>query len=537
MNIKPLHIVSKALSAVLSLLLIAPVMPAAALDKVSLQLRWLHQAQFAGFYMAKEKGFYRKAGLEVTIRPGGNNKSPIKEVLNQQADFGVGNTEVLVAYGHGFPLTALAAIYQHSPSVLVAKAGGDIRTVRDLVGKRVMMFSGAEDAELIVLLSRHNIDLSDLEQITTSANISDLISGKVDAFNGYLTNEPYYLQALGEKALLFKPADDGINFYSDVIFTHAETAEQHPGLVERFTNASIEGWYYALRHIEETLEVIERRYHPQKSRAHLAFELEAAAGMIMPNLIEIGHMNPARWQSIADQLSGLNIIPDTTIDGAFLYPLRTELTWQDFKFYAQIGAFLLAITSLAAGYFLYINRQLKREVSYRIEAEQKAEEMVRKDMLTGIANRYALVEELHRTVNGIKLSQASPTLLFIDLDNFKVVNDSYGHETGDRVLQQFCFRVAALLDDERSFFARLAGDEFVILLNNTPESEAEKLVSMVIAAAGKRFTVGQDKIQIGASVGLTFYRRGDTPDYFLSRADNKMYRNKKRSRRERLETA
>ena len=97
-------------------------MPATALEKVSLQLRWLHQAQFAGFYMAKEKGFYREAGLDVTIHPGGNNKTPIQEVLNRKADFGVGNTEVLVAYGHGFPLTALAAIYQNSPSILIAKA-------------------------------------------------------------------------------------------------------------------------------------------------------------------------------------------------------------------------------------------------------------------------------------------------------------------------------------------------------------------------------------------------------------------------------
>ena len=78
-------------------------MPATALEKVSLQLRWLHQAQFAGFYMAKEKGFYREAGLDVTIHPGGNNKPPIQEVLNRKADFGVGNTEVLRRLWSWFP--------------------------------------------------------------------------------------------------------------------------------------------------------------------------------------------------------------------------------------------------------------------------------------------------------------------------------------------------------------------------------------------------------------------------------------------------
>ncbi|MCW8328136.1 GGDEF domain-containing protein [Photobacterium sp. SDRW27] len=519
-----------------SVILMILTMPALALENVSLQLRWLHQAQFAGFYMAKEKDFYHDAGLNVTIRPGGNNKVPINEVLEKKADFGVGNTEVLVAYGHGFPLVALAAIFQNSPSVLIAKANSDIQTIHDMVGKRVMMFSGTEDAELIVLLSHHNIALSDLEQVTTSANIDDLLNGKVDVFNGYLTNEPYYLQERSEEALLFKPADYGINFYSDVLFTHQNFVDNKPETVERFIAASIQGWYYALSHIEETLDVIEQQYRPKKTRAHLAFELETAAKMIMPELIEVGHMNPSRWQIIADELTQLNIIPHTRIDGNFLYSQREEIKWQDLKFWIQIGTLLLTVTSLTAGYFSYVNRQLKQEVSRRIKAERKAEEMARKDTLTGIANRYALIKELHRTVNDIKPNQASPALLFIDLDDFKAVNDTYGHHVGDRVLQQFCFRVEAQLTDKRSFFARLAGDEFVILLKNTSASDAMAQAEQISALASKPFTVSQNKIQIGASVGITFYRCGDTPDYFLSRADTKMYRNKKRSRKERFES-
>ncbi|MGR5146764.1 ABC transporter substrate-binding protein [Photobacterium alginatilyticum] len=526
----------KILSLLLSIYLMILAMPAAALESVSLQLRWLHQAQFAGFYMAKEKGFYHDAGLDVSIKAGGNNKVPIKEVLEKKADFGVGNTEVLVAYGHGFPLTALAAIFQNSPSVLVAKANRDIQTIHDLVGKRVMMFSGTEDAELIVLLSRNNIALSDLEQVTTSANIDDLLNDQVDVFNGYLTNEPFYLQEHGEQALIFSPAEFGVNFYSDVIFTHQDFADSNPETVERFLSASLQGWYYALTHLDETLDVIEQQYHPQKSRANLTYELETAAQLIMPELIEIGHMNPNRWQTIADELARLNIIPSTTIDSHFLYPLRTELTWRDIKLWIQLGALLLFITSLATGYFSYVNRQLKLEISRRIEAEMKAEEMARKDTLTGIANRYALIEELHRVVNGIKPRQANPALLFIDLDDFKRVNDTYGHHAGDRVLQQFCFRIDALLTDGQSFFARLAGDEFVILLNTTSKSDARELVEEISSVARKIFTVGPHKIQIGASVGITFYRQGDTPDYFLSRADNIMYQNKKRSQKERFET-
>ncbi len=92
----------KILSLLLSINLTLLAMPVAALESVSLQLRWLHQAQFAGFYMAKAKGFYRDAGLNVTIRAGGNSKVPINEVLDRNADFGVGNTEVLVATDTAF---------------------------------------------------------------------------------------------------------------------------------------------------------------------------------------------------------------------------------------------------------------------------------------------------------------------------------------------------------------------------------------------------------------------------------------------------
>ncbi|MEJ2764196.1 ABC transporter substrate-binding protein [Photobacterium sp. MCCC 1A19761] len=518
----------------LSLLLMVLAQPAFALEPVSLQLRWLHQAQFAGFYMAKEQGFYRDAGLDVTIKPGGNHKVPITEVLSGRAEFGVGNTEVLVAYGHGFPVTAMAAIFQQSPSVLITRADRDIQTIHDLIGKRVMMFAGAEDAELLVLLARNDIYLTDLEQITTSADIDDLLIGKIDAFNGYLTNEPYYLQEQGELPLIFNPADYGVSFYSDIIFTHQEFARTHPGAVERFRTASLKGWYYALTHIEETLDVIERDYQPKKSRQHLAFELESSAKMIMSDLIEIGHMNPNRWQTIADELSQLNIIPRTHIDEEFLFPQRAELTWKDVKLWLQSGIMLLGGTILVITYLTLVNRKLKREITRRIEAEQKASEMARKDTLTGIANRYALVEELHRVVSQVTPYQAKPALLFIDLDDFKQVNDTYGHHVGDRILQQFCARVNTLLAGRRSFFARLAGDEFVILLEATAKDEANALVSQVAATAQHPFPHEQTQIQIGASVGITFYRPGDTPDYFLSRADNMMYKNKRRSQKERL---
>lgn len=506
--------------------------PSFALESVTLQLRWHHQAQFAGYYMAQVKGFYREADINATIVPGGEGINPLEQVMNNRADFGVGNTEVLIGFGQGQPVTALAAIYQHSPSILLARSDSQIDTLTDLKGKRVMIFAGSTDAELISLLTGNQIRLNEFEAVNTSGNIQDLLSGRVDVFNGYLNNEPYLLKESGVKPVIFQPAQHGIDFYSDILFTHRHTAEQKPDLAERFRTASIKGWYYALSHPEETLDVIESHYPSRKTREHLAYELETSRPMILADLIEIGHMNPHRWQTIADQLSRHALMPPTTINAQFLFHYDAPDADNHLLAIANSVFILLGLTTTAA--FLYIkNARLKREVSLHKLARERANRQARRDPLTGVANRVALREMLWESIYKPKNKQAYPVLLFIDLDNFKTVNDTYGHQVGDMVLQQFCQRVKALLSGSDAFFARLAGDEFVVLLPDAPHSAAESLSQQLNQLATEPFQMGKQSIHIGASIGVTRYRQGDTPDYFLSRADTQMYKNKKRSRQER----
>ncbi len=152
-------------------------------DQVVLQLRWLHQPQFVGYHMAKAKGFYADAGLDVDIRQGGEGISPVLEVLSGRADFGVGNTEVLTSYAQGNPLLALASVYQHSPSIFLARRDSGILTVADMRGKRIMMFPGQQDADLLATLYYQGLHERQLTPVPTSVNIDDLIAGKVDIFN------------------------------------------------------------------------------------------------------------------------------------------------------------------------------------------------------------------------------------------------------------------------------------------------------------------------------------------------------------------
>ena len=511
---------------ILLALVIPTVSLAAPAENITLQLRWLHQAQFAGYYMAKEKGYYADAGLNVTISARGAGKVPLREVSSRRAQFGVGNTEILIAYAHGLPLTTLAAVYQQSPSVLLARKDGQINSVSELKGRKVMMFSGIEDAELVSLLKFHGLETSELQQLPTSANLGDLINNNVDVYNAYSTNEPFLLQEHAIQPRIFDPKDVGINFYSDILFTHSDYAKNNPKKVKKFVDASLLGWRYALIHIEETLDVIEANYQTGKTREHLRFELTSASNFIMPKLVDIGHMSQHRWQTIADQLTEFGLIPETHIDDQFIFPLNHQLNWEKIKsWFFPIGSAVFLLFSII-GYITIVNQKLKKEIKRRKTAENKAILLAKKDMLTGISNRYALMEELERTINTDQAT-SSVTILFIDLNKFKSVNDTYGHHIGDKVLQQFSFRISSSLP-KHAFFARLAGDEFVILLREENTEELEYLIKDVQHHSQTTFIIGEKRIHIGASIGVSHFKKGDSADALLMRADHAMYHQKRK---------
>ena len=127
--------------------------PVFALDKVTLQLKWVHQFQFAGYYMALEKGFYRDAGLDVQLRPNGYQGSfvsPVDAVLTGDANYGISNSGLIRDYAEGKPIVALAAILQHSAVTWLVLERPDIRNLHDLVGKRLMtVFPLSESIELL----------------------------------------------------------------------------------------------------------------------------------------------------------------------------------------------------------------------------------------------------------------------------------------------------------------------------------------------------------------------------------------------------
>ncbi len=336
-------------------------------EKVTLQLRWRHQFQFAGYYAAVAKGFYREAGLDVKIKEGGPKVNTVSEVVEHHADYGVTNSEILLHRLQNQPVVVLAAIFQHSPLVIIARAETGIHTPQDLIGKTLLL-NPKTDVEVLAMLQSEGIPVDRIAISQGTGAKAEYLSSQVDALCAYLTNEPYYLQQKAIPYMIIRPVRYGIDFYGDSIFTSEEELRRHPERVDRFRSASIEGWRYAMQHPEEIIDLIVTKYNTLNSRDHLQFEADAMRSLILPDLVEIGHMNPGRWEAIANTFVRNKMVgPKYSLDG-FIYTPEVE---GEFKFPWQVvgvATALFSILAFSAVVLLFLNNRLHREVEERKQA-------------------------------------------------------------------------------------------------------------------------------------------------------------------------
>jgi diguanylate cyclase (GGDEF)-like protein len=493
-------------------------------EPVHLQLRWHHQFQFAGYYAALEKGYYQSAGLEVIIHDGSPDKKPIPEVLKGHAQFGEANGELLLERLRGKPLVALAAIYQHSASVLLARKDANIAAPEDLVGKKVMMMENTDNANFIAMFHNEGIDMSRLHAMPSSYNVQDLIDGKVDAFNSYISNEPFFLKQQGIDYTLLNPSNYGVDFYSDVLFTTEQNIKQNPELVKAFVEASLEGWRYALAHPQEIIDLLIDKYHVPKTRAHLEYEADTIKSLILPELIEIGHMNPWRWQHMADTFINACMVQNDQYLQGFIYnPDPVEIK-EDLLKYLRIVGGMAILASVIILLQIKAYRKIKQENRLRIAAEAEIKKLAFQDALTGLANRHHFFVLANQALKLAHREQLKCAVLFIDLNDFKQINDKFGHKAGDLVLTHIGHSLRQFIR-KSDIAARLGGDEFALLLNNIKSKEdlfqsLEKIQNSVC----QPISYNSHELSVSASIGLAIYPDdAENIDDLLDAADMHMY--------------
>lgn len=315
-----------------------------------IQLKWYDQFQFAGYYAAQHLGYYQQAGLEVTLRPGGKGIDPIEEVLSGRAQFGIGDADLLLARAKGKPVVVLAAIFQHSPYIILTREDSNLHRPSDLVGKTILAMGDQGSTQILGMLLNEGIDPARVRILPHTWDLDDLVSKRVDGMSAYSTVEPYQLEQRGVTPSFIRPGDYGIDFYGDCLFTTESELKNHPDEIQALLKATRGGWQIAMddpqRVIPWILQMpgVRQRGISQEALANEAKEMQP---LVLSNIVQVGHMNPQRWEQILATYKRLSLIPASADLNGFLYTPPPENPrripqWIWIALLGLAGLFLLA---------------------------------------------------------------------------------------------------------------------------------------------------------------------------------------------------
>ncbi len=402
------------------------------LDEVTLQLRWDHQFQFAGYYAADWKGFYEDEGIDVNIisaiKSDGTILSSTKEVGSGNADFGIGSADILFANDGGADLHILASIFQKSAARYYLKDTTTFNSVTDLTELRVARnVNDLIDIELQAMLMQEGIDPTIVKAYNHQAGMDHLIDESVQVMPGYALGTPYVAELLGVKIKEINPQSYGVDFYGDSLFARGELIDNDPELVERFLRASLKGWEYAINNSEEIIALIIENFgitQDGQDRSEFysfnSFQADIVMDLTSYPIVEIGHIHPYRWEKMSDFLYDLDLIEnEVNIDDIIFDPIQMEIDQanrtRDYLTYGGLGALAILLVVILWAFFL--KRSVRRRTAELVtankelacqneEKEKRADELVESN------------DQLTRTIDG------SPIPIMLHAEDGEVIKIS-----------------------------------------------------------------------------------------------------------------
>lgn len=225
-----------------------------------LMLQWLPQAQFAGYYMAQDKGYYRQQGINLTILAGGPDKIISEELDSGNVDFGMMFlATALERHASGLPVVNIGQIIQHSSLMLISRAQSGIDKISDLDGKKVSLWANEFQIQPRMLFQQLGINV---EIIPQASSLGLFLHGAVSATSGMWYNEYHTLLSAGLRKGELKPfffRDTPYDFPEDGLYCLESTFEKNPELARGVLAATVKGWQYAFNHEEEALDLVAKR--------------------------------------------------------------------------------------------------------------------------------------------------------------------------------------------------------------------------------------------------------------------------------------
>ena len=298
-----------------------------ALKKASFIPLWYPQAQFAGYYLALEKGIYRRHGIDLTIIDGGPGNPPAQYLRDGRADFAaLWLTTALQRRSEGLALVNVAQIVPQSSMLLVALKSSGVRTLADLAGKKVGLWGGDFDIPPRAVFDRNGLSVRVVQQ---SATVNLFLRGGVAATSAMWYNEYHTILNSGvnpDELTVFPLKDHGANYPEDGLYALQQTVDRDPQLVDAFARASLEGWDYAFDHPDEAVDVILRvmrqarlpanRMHQQWMLARLRDVMRGGG-----QRGDAGVLSRGDYQLVTDELQRKKLVRTVVDYDAFVRPL------------------------------------------------------------------------------------------------------------------------------------------------------------------------------------------------------------------------
>ena len=294
---------SGAIAAVLGTAVLVLGDPALALDKVTFGTNWKAQAEHGGYYQAVADGTYAKHGLDVTVRQGGPQVNHSQLLAAGKIDFNMaGNLFSQFNYTQAnVPMVTIAAIFQKEPQVLLAHPDAGVKELADL--DDMTFFISNDGRQTFWLWLQQVYGFSDDQVKPYTFNPAPFLADTNSVQQGYVTSEPFAIrQQGGFEPVVLMMADYGYDTYSTTIETSQKLVDENPDLVQRFVNATIEGWYNYLYGDNKKANELIKADNPEMTDEQIAFSIEALKkyGIVDSGdarTMGIGAMTDARWES------------------------------------------------------------------------------------------------------------------------------------------------------------------------------------------------------------------------------------------------
>jgi NitT/TauT family transport system substrate-binding protein len=251
------------------------------LKKATFMPIWFPQAQFAGYYVALEEGFYEKRGIDLTILPGGAASSPTEILATGEVDFALlWLSDAIQKRDDGIELVNIAQMSQRSAIMFVAKKESGIRSPEDMDGKKVGLWRGDFQLQPLAFFRKYGLEVEIVPQSFSPDYINLFLLDAVDVTTAMWYNEYHKILNSGinpEELVTFFFNDYGLNFPEEGVYVLGETLERDPGLCDAFVEASLEGWAFAFDNPERALDIVlaaMEAEHVPASRVHQRWMLK-----------------------------------------------------------------------------------------------------------------------------------------------------------------------------------------------------------------------------------------------------------------------